>query len=76
MEGDGGGGGRLKPLSQPVAPPASHTVVPPCFFLALQDVLGEILVWLNSREGTPTTGLDDRVRGWIQEANAYLEDDA
>lgn len=32
----------------------------------------QITVWLNSREGTDNSGLDDNVRAWLQEANTYL----
>lgn len=43
-------------------------------FLKLSDkkILEQITVWLNSREGTDNTGLDDNVRAWLQEANTYL----
>lgn len=40
--------------------------------LADKGVLEQITVWLNSREGTDNTGLDDNVRAWLQEANTYL----
>lgn len=48
-------------------PPANHSP------LCLQAVLEQIITWLNSREGTSQTGLDDAVRAWMVEANAYLE---
>ncbi|KAL4426225.1 hypothetical protein ABPG77_009840 [Micractinium sp. CCAP 211/92] len=40
--------------------------------LADKGVLEQITVWLNSREGTDNSGLDDNVRAWLQEANTYL----
>jgi len=44
------------------------------YFLKLADkgVLEQITVWLNSREGTSNSGLDDNVRAWLVEANTYL----
>lgn len=48
-------------------PPPTHPPTPPTPPNPLQ-----ITVWLNSREGTDNTGLDDNVRAWLQEANTYL----
>lgn len=45
------------------------------YYLKLADktILRQITVWLNSREGTDQSGLDDGVRSWLIEANTYLD---
>lgn len=40
--------------------------------LADKELLAQLMVWLNSREGTDNSGLDDGVRAWMQAANEYI----
>lgn len=74
---------------RPSSPPLTHTQVgltagpPGCatdaenygYFTRLSDpaVLEQVIAWLNSREGTSQTGLDDAVRAWMVAANEYLQ---
>lgn len=44
------------------------------YFLKLSDkgILEQITVWLNSRQGTDNSGLDENMTNWLIEANTYL----